>query len=210
MDEPQDHDAVPVWAIFSDLMAALVGLFVLILVWVIGNELQLTQSLQKEKAERQAEQQRRVALEQALADPLAKGRITLHDGRIGINGSVLFALNSDRLQPRGKTLLHSLVKPLEHYLDQHDQMLMVSGYTDDLAIQKNNLRYQDNWGLSAQRALTVTRALIADGMPASRVFAAAFGAHHPIAPNNDAANRAKNRRVEISTVPIPGKGQNHG
>ncbi len=42
---------------------------------------------------------------------------------------------------------------------------MVSGFTDDLPIQKGNNRFTDNWELSAQRALTVTRVLIEEGMP---------------------------------------------
>ena len=203
MDDLHDQDtpATPVWAIFSDLMAALVGLFVLLLVWVIGIQLELSQSLEQEKAQRQAEQQRRQTLEQALADPLASGRISFHNGRIGINGSVLFALNADQLQPNGEALLRTLVAPLRAYLSEHDELLMVSGFTDDLAIQKDNPRYADNWGLSAQRALTVTRTLTAQGIPAERIFAAAFGDNQPVVPNQDNASRAKNRRVEITTVP---------
>ncbi|EDX89260.1 OmpA family protein [Alcanivorax sp. DG881] len=203
MDELHDSDAQasPVWAIFSDLMAALVGILVLLLVWVIGIQLELSQSLEQEKAKRLAEEQRRMALEEALADPLASGRVTFHNGRIGISGSVLFQLNSDQLQPEGEALLSDLVKPLQVFLSQHDDMLMVSGFTDDLPINRGNGRYADNWGLSAQRALTVTRTLIEQGMPADQVFAAAFGDNQPVAPNDDADSRARNRRVELTTVP---------
>ena len=195
-------------------MAALVGILVLVLVWVIGIQLELSQSLEQEKAKRLAEEQRRLALEQALADPLASGRVTFEDGRIGISGSVLFQLNSDQLQAEGVALLQDLVKPLQVYLNQHNQMLMVSGFTDDLPIQRGNRRYEDNWGLSAQRALTVTRTLIDQGMPADQVFAAAFGPHQPVAPNDSNAHRAKNRRVELTTVPRrntdPANGDNDG
>ena len=204
MDDLHDSDSSPVWAIFSDLMAALVGILVLVLVWVIGIQLELSQSLEEEKARRVAEEQRRQALEEALADPLASGRVTFRDGRIGISGSVLFQLNSDQLQPEGEELLRDLAKPLQVFLDQHDELLMVSGFTDDLPIQSGNRRYQDNWGLSAQRALTVTRTLINQGMPADQVFAAAFGPHQPVAPNNSDTTRAQNRRVELTTVPRQG------
>ena len=201
MDDLHDSDSSSVWAIFSDLMAALVGILVLLLVWVIGIQLELSQSLEQEKAKRLAEEQRRMALEEALADPLASGRVTFHNGRIGISGSVLFQLNSDQLQPEGEALLSDLVKPLQVFLSQHDDMLMVSGFTDDLPINRGNGRYADNWGLSAQRALTVTRTLIEQGMPADQVFAAAFGDNQPVAPNDDADSRARNRRVELTTVP---------
>lgn len=199
--EHYDEQDTPVWAIFGDLMAGLVGVLVLLLVWVLGYQLELSKSLQEEVAKREAEQQRRLALEHALADPLASGRITLRDGRIGISGNVLFALNSDELQQEGAELLSTLVPPLQVYLEDRDQLLMVSGFTDDLPIQQGNLHYTDNWELSAKRALTVTRALIAQGMPADRVFAAAFGEHQPVATNTDSDGRARNRRVEMAPVP---------
>lgn len=203
MEELEDANpqSPPVWAIFGDLMSGLVGVFVLILVWVLGFQLELAKSLEEEVQKRQAEEQRRMALEEALADPLASGRVTLRDGRIGISGSFLFALNSDQLQPEGKQLLHSLVEPLRVYLKDRDQLLMVSGFTDDLPIQKGNHRYADNWELSAQRALTVTRALIEEGMPPSMVFAAAFGSQQPVVANRDGESRSRNRRVEMAPVP---------
>ena len=203
MEELRDELAqdTPVWAVFGDLMAGLVGIFVLILVWVLGYQVELAQTLREETSKRQQEEQRRMALEQALADPLATGRITLRDGRIGISGSVLFALNSDQLQEEGQALLQTLVGPLQVYLGERDELLMVSGFTDDLPIQQGNNRFTDNWELSAQRALTVTRALIDAGMPPTMVFAAAFGAQQPVVPNLDGAGRAQNRRVEMAPVP---------
>lgn len=142
-----------------------------------------------------------MALEEALADPLATGRISLYDGRIGISGNVLFSLNSDQLQPEGRALLKMLVGPLQVFLGERDELLMVSGFTDDLPIQKGNNRFADNWELSAQRSLTVTRALIAEGMPPDAVFAAAFGAQNPVAPNANNEGRSQNRRVEMAPVP---------
>ncbi len=78
---------------------------------------------------------------------------------------------------------------------------MVSGFTDDVPVQGSNTRWADNWELSAQRALTVTRALIDEGMPSSLIFAAAFGTEQPVAPNTDDKGRSQNRRVEMAPVP---------
>ena len=191
----------PIWAIFGDLMTGLVGVFVLLLVWALGFQLELSQSLEKEIQKREVAEQRRQALEEALADPLAAGRVTLRDGKIGISGSVLFSLNSAELQEEGRELLHTLMAPLQVYLGENEQLLMVSGFTDDLPIQKGNLHFRDNWELSAQRALTVTRALIEEGMPADMVFAAAFGAQQPVVENSDSESRSQNRRVEMAPVP---------
>jgi flagellar motor protein MotB len=178
-----------------------VGAFVLVLVGVLVVQMDLVASLQSEVAKRRIEEQRRIALEKALAIPLASGRVTLNDGRIGISGSVLFPVNSDQLRPEGQQLLRSLVHPLRVYLGERGEMLMVSGFTDDRRIQEGNQRFADNLELSAQRALTVTRALIEEGMPSSQVFAAAFGAEQPVASNISESGRALNRRVEMAPVP---------
>jgi flagellar motor protein MotB len=193
-----DH-GVPVWAVFGDLMTGLLGAFVLILMMAIGLQVELATQLE-------AEVQQRQTLEQALAGPLAAGRVTLHNGRIGIAGNVLFAFNSAELQPEGRQLLKSLAEPLGAYLHQRDEILMVSGFTDDRQVRDGNRRFADNWELSAQRALTVTRGLIDAGVASSSVFAAAFGAEQPVASNDDAEGRSRNRRVEISPMPRPSNG----
>jgi flagellar motor protein MotB len=199
-----DADAgAPVWASFGDLMSVLLGAFVLVLVGVIAVQADLSHRLDEEVRKRQAEAQQRQALEQALAAPLASGRVTLVDGRIGIRGSVLFALNSAGLQPEGRELLESLAPPLAGYLQARDEILMVSGFTDNRQVRGGSRQFADNWELSAQRALTVTRTLVEDGVPSSAVFAAAFGAEQSVASNADAEGRAKNRRVEMAPVTRP-------
>ena len=200
-DSTQDSGHAPVWAVFGDLMSGVVGAFVLILISVLAMQMDLVTSLQAEVAKRHEEESRRMALEKALAVPLQSGRVTLNDGRIGISGSVLFDLNSDTLRDEGQALLKSLVPPLKVYLAERDELLMVSGFTDDRPIQKGNLQFADNLELSAQRALRVTRALIAEGMPRSQVFSAAFGAEQPVASNAEESGRALNRRVEMAPVP---------
>jgi flagellar motor protein MotB len=195
------EQTAPVWAVFGDLMSGLLGAFVLILIGVLVVQMELMTSLEAEVAKRRQEEQRRMALEKALAIPLQSGRVTLNNGRIGISGSVLFPVNSDQLRPEGRQLLTSLVPPLRVYLGERDEMLMVSGFTDDKPIQGGNRRFDDNLELSAQRALTVTRALVEEGMPPSRVFSAAFGAEQPVASNASEKGRALNRRVEMAPVP---------
>jgi flagellar motor protein MotB len=98
-------------------------------------------------------------------------------------------------------LLQSLAGPLAAYLKGRDELLMVSGFTDDRMVRDGNRRFDDNLELSAQRALTVTRALIDEGLPSASVFAAAFGPELPVASNDDEAGRALNRRVEMAPVP---------
>ena len=201
-----EHDAdveatSATWISFADLMTCLLGAFVLLLVGVMAAQLDMASQLEVEVQKRQIEEQKRLSLENALAIPLASGRITLNNGRIGISGKLLFKLNSDQLEPEGRQLLKSLVLPLRSYLQTRDELLMVSGFTDDKAVTSRNREFADNWELSAQRALTVTRTLIEEGMPASLLFAAAFGQEQALVPNTSEQARAQNRRVEMAPVP---------
>ncbi|PIT75026.1 OmpA family protein [Limnohabitans sp. G3-2] len=202
--EAESESTAPTWISFADLMTGLLGAFVLLLVGVMAAQLDMASKLEDEVQKRQVEEQKRLSLEQALAIPLASGRITLNNGRIGISGKLLFELNSDKLEPEGRQLLKSLVLPLRSYLQSRDEMLMVSGFTDDKAVGSRNRQFADNWELSAQRALTVTRTLIEEGMPSSQLFAAAFGQEQPLVANTSDKARAQNRRVEMAPVPKAG------
>lgn len=203
---PPDEDAnvsLPIWTAFGDLMACLLGVFVLFFVWIVSFDVSMAHDLAQERAEREVATKRLTQLETALAGPLRAGLITFTDGRIGIRGSVLFDLNSADLRGEGKQLLREMAPPLAAYLASKHESLMVSGFTDDLQMRGVMRSYQDNWELSMQRALTVVRGLREAGVPQEALFAAGFGENHPVAPNDTEDNRAKNRRVEMSPVPRP-------
>jgi len=71
----------------------------------------------------------------------------------------------------------------------------VVGHTDTDPIKKSP--WKDNWELSSQRALTVTRYLIEHGIAEEKIRAAGCGEARPIASNATASGKARNRRVEI-------------
>ena len=73
----------------------------------------------------------------------------------------------------------------------------VVGHTDTDPIQKTKDKWQDNWDLSAARALTVLRYLVSRGIAPQDIRAVGCGQARPVVPNTTAANKAKNRRVEI-------------
>ena len=207
--ENQGEADLPVFAAFSDLLACVLGIFVLFFIWVVSFEINMAGELDHERAARVQATDRLHALETALAGPLRAGLITFVDGTIGIRGNVLFDVNSAQLRSQGNMLLHELAMPLATYLWARDEVLMVSGFTDDLQIRVGPQSYRDNWELSVQRSLTVVRGLIDAGAPSELLFAAGFGQNHPVVPNDSDLNRAKNRRVEMSPVPRPRKTQVH-
>lgn len=204
--EGEIETGAPAFAALSDLLACVLGIFVLFFVWVVSFEVTTAEQLEHERAERVHATDRLRELETALAGPLRAGLITFAGGTIGIRGSVLFDLNSAQLRPQGSALLRELVKPLSTYLSTHEEVLMVSGFTDDLQIRVGpQSAFRDNWELSVQRSLTVVRGLIEAGLSPATLFAAGFGENHPLVPNDNEHSRAQNRRVEMSPVPRPRK-----
>ena len=108
-----------------------------------------------------------------------------------LTDDLLFASGQATLSPRSTSLLAEISKLLElageHPVD-------VEGNTDNVPISGT---YPSNWELSAARASTVVRFLIAHGMPAPRLTATGYADTHPIASDATATGRARNRRVEI-------------
>lgn len=217
--EPLAHDDAhaddtlgsPLWPAFGDVMSCLFGLFVLLFVWAIALQLPSAEAATPLAAKAAPSASSAASAASGAAAPARddslsatlgqafEGRVRVVEGRIGIGGSVLFEKSSADLRPEGVTLLAQLASPLARYLGSHDELLMVSGFTDDLPV--NNDTGYDNWALSSDRAVTVVRALVAHGVPKDRLFAAGFGESHPVAPNVTDEGRAKNRRVEIAPVP---------
>jgi chemotaxis protein MotB len=74
--------------------------------------------------------------------------------------------------------------------------IAIEGHTDDLPI--NTSQFASNWNLSAARAAAVANVLLARGqLKADRISVTGMADTQPLVPNTSAANRARNRRVEI-------------
>jgi flagellar motor protein MotB len=206
------------WPAVADLMACLFGLFVLFFVWAIAFQVDLTHSLVREHEDKVVATQRADVLEKQLAQTLDQtvearlasdlktlaGRVTIEGGKLGIGGAVLFETSSSELQAQGAQLLGALAPALADYLrgkGHEKELIMVSGFTDDTPMKEPSPSMRDNWDLSSMRANRVVRMLVASGVPRDRIFAAGFGDTHPVASNADEVGRARNRRVEIASVP---------
>lgn len=81
-----------------------------------------------------------------------------------------------------------------------DRRFQVVGHTDNVALQSTV--YKDNWELSVARALAIARLLVEGGMSANNVSAAGSGDADPVASNSSAGGRARNRRIEITLLPV--------
>jgi chemotaxis protein MotB len=82
--------------------------------------------------------------------------------------------------------------------------IVVSGHTDDLPI--STLRFRSNWDLSSGRAVTVVHHLLRyNAIDHSRILVQGHADSRPLVPNDSPANRARNRRVEITVVEDEGE-----
>jgi outer membrane protein OmpA-like peptidoglycan-associated protein len=111
-----------------------------------------------------------------------------------MSGGVLFDTNSAELRPQALSLLAELKRTM---IDPHPAArISIEGHTDDVGADA------DNQSLSERRARSVSAWLAGQGVAAARMEASGAGETRPWVPNTSAANRAQNRRIEI-TVTLP-------
>jgi chemotaxis protein MotB len=86
--------------------------------------------------------------------------------------------------------------------------VVIVGHTDTTPIRKADTmaKHPTNWHLSVHRAYSVARIFLDAGVAPERIGLMGFGEYQPIAPNDTAENKAKNRRVETYLVPAAAMG----
>jgi flagellar motor protein MotB len=189
------------WPAFVDALTVVLAVFVLIVIVAFVAQNRLLARLEAREREVTSLRDEKARIERRLR-ALAPGTATLavEDGKVILQGEVLFDSGSDALRPGGERLMSEIGRNLAGLLAaEPDQMLLVGGHTDDRPIHE---RFASNWELSTARALAVSRVLMRAGVPAGRVVPSGFGAEHPRASNADEPGRAQNRRIEVLLVPI--------
>jgi chemotaxis protein MotB len=134
----------------------------------------------------------------ALQPEIAKGTVSVHQSgdtlTIKLASGLLFDSGQDQLKGEGSEALHRVGSVLR---DFPDKQVHVAGYTDNVAIRSAlKQKYPTNQELSDARADRAAQAL-RDGGVSSHLSSAGHGDSNPVASNDTAVGRAKNRRVEI-------------
>ncbi len=124
--------------------------------------------------------------------------VTMDEGynyvMISLNGGILFESGSAEIQSGAKQILSRVATILKAY---PDRLIKIEGHTDDVPI--SNSRYESNLWLSTARATRVLE-FLSGRLPENlqkNMEASGRGDLDPIANNDTASGRAKNRRVEI-------------
>lgn len=162
------------------------------------------EELQEELEEYKSLAQKRAEVMKQLMEDLAglieagKLEVKMVDGKMMLElpGNVLFPSNSTTLGTDGQSVLGDVADALGRIEDIDFQ---VEGHTDSDPIKGGP--FQDNWELSCQRALVVVRYLEEQGVEPVHLSAAGYSKYQPVAPNETEADKAKNRRIEITIIP---------
>ncbi len=137
-----------------------------------------------------------------LRDVLAnRPGIQIVGDRFVFQSEVLFPVGSAELTPAGVSGITALAITIKDIATEIPPdiawILRVDGHTDRQPIKGVGGQFASNWELSAARAITVVKLLIADGVPAEHLAATAFGDNQPLDPANSPDAYAKNRRIEL-------------
>ncbi len=192
---------VNVWPPLVDAMTLVLAMFALIAVIAALAEHGLIGQLRDKERELDRLREEKARVERRLRALAPAGSFEVEEGKVILQGEVLFASGSDEVRPEGRTVLGEMARALAQLLiAEPEQMILVGGHTDNVPIQ--NARFDSNWELSAARAVAVARVLIAAGLPPDRVTAAGFAENHPRTANVDDTARRHNRRIEVLLVPV--------
>jgi chemotaxis protein MotB len=119
--------------------------------------------------------------------------------RFVFQSEVLFPVGSADLTTSGVAQMTALAVTIKDIATEIpgdvNWVLRVDGHTDPQPV--NGGQFGSNWELSAGRAITVVKLLIADGVPPAHLAAAAFGEYQPIVPGDSPDDYAKDRRIEL-------------
>ena len=116
--------------------------------------------------------------------------------------TVTFASGRTSLSSDGQQMLDGIVEQL---MEASDAKIKVVGHADGTPVLKGS--YRSNWDLSQARANSAAKYLKSKGIEAGRIEAVGKAHTDPVAPQNTAAGRAMNRRVEV--ILIPAHSHNH-
>ena len=125
--------------------------------------------------------------------------ITIVGDRFVFQSEVLFPVGSADLTQAGTAQMTALAVTIKDIASEIPPdlrwVLRVDGHTDPQPVKSG--QFASNWELSAQRAITVVKLLIADGVPADHLAATAFGEYQPFGPGDTPDAYAKDRRIEL-------------
>jgi len=117
--------------------------------------------------------------------------------KITLFPSVLYDSGKAELKPGGKKVLDGFAEIVRDVKNP----IIVEGHTDNVPIR--NDEYESNWDLSFHRAYSVVKYLMKRwNFEPTQLSALGYGEYHPIATNDTAEGRERNRRIEVNIIRV--------
>jgi len=131
----------------------------------------------------------------AFGDLIKSNQMTVRGNElwveIELNSALLFgsgdAMPSD--------IAFEIIEKVARILKPFANPVHVEGFTDNLPIR--TAQYPTNWELSSARAASIVRLLAMEGVSPARMASVGYGEYQPVASNDTADGRARNRRVVL-------------
>jgi chemotaxis protein MotB len=140
-------------------------------------------------------------LNQTMSSEIASNQMQI----ARLQGAIKVTVNGELLFPSGgwqmpATAQQTIAKMAPILAPMQETTIVVNGYTDNTPIGPELMRegVTSNLILSQKRADNVMQFMISQGVKPNLVTAQGFGDADPVAPNDTAAGRAQNRRVELT------------
>lgn len=169
------------------------------------SELSAAQAREAELRRRQQQQEARMA---TYRNMLAQFRSMISAGQLRVRAvrgrlvielpaGILFDSGRAELRREGQDVLRQVATVLAQISGRD---FLVAGHTDNVQLGRGG-RFEDNWELSAARALNVVRFLAQNNVTSAHLGAAGYAEFQPAEANDTDEHRALNRRVEIVLMP---------
>ncbi|MCP4296064.1 MAG: OmpA family protein [Proteobacteria bacterium] len=139
-------------------------------------------------------------IETSLKDQIAAQEVEVIEAenklKVIFLDKILFDSGSAEINPKGKELLRVLAGSLK---ENKNQNIVIEGHTDNVSLTAYLMkRFPSNWELSTARASAVAHFFQEEGgIDPLRLSPRGYSFYRPVAPNDTAAGRRQNRRIEI-------------
>ena len=171
--------------------------------------LSLTRDLEMQASQQAALKAAAHRLRETMKREIAQGDVQLTESKgrlqVGLGDRILFERSTMSLSARREGVLARVGATLG---GTDGWQIQVSGHTDNTPVASNlRPRYHSNWELSLAHSALVVRFLQERAVtPPDRLVASGHGEYQPVASNQLAADRGKNRRIELLVTPASQSG----
>ncbi len=170
-----------------------------------SSQAELNAKVAAREQEVNAMQKTQEELAQRLEKEIRAGDVAISQARgqlvVDLVDKILFPQGEAEVNDQGKEVLRQVGETL---LKVPDKLIQVTGHTDNVKIsEKLRERFPTNWELSSQRATNVVRFLQEEiKVPGERLAIVGRSEYQPIASNNTKSGRKRNRRIEVTLMPV--------